>query len=81
MRGHRRAGDPLGQPAGEAAAGDTAGETDLDPGAATGCRTQPPAPALVHAGDRCPGEVARGVPLDDLDRPPISAEPTRMSIR
>src|SRR5207302_11351346 len=30
---------------------------------------QPPAPALVDAGDRGPGQIARLAVLDDLDQP------------
>src|SRR3954452_6709777 len=63
----RRRGDLLGQPAEDPRAGHAVLEAELDAGAVGGPLAQPPARALVDAGDRVPRDVGELVPLDDLD--------------
>ena len=65
---HRGRRDLLGDPAQDPGAGDAVGQAQLDVGVVVGARAQPPAPALVDAGDRRPREVAALVPFDDLDQ-------------
>ena len=57
----------LAHRAGELGAGDAVAEPELDVGAAGADLAQPPAAALVQAGDARPRHVARLVELDDLD--------------
>jgi hypothetical protein len=78
---HGRRGELLGEPAEDARPATPYCKPQLDVRAALAPRAQPPAAALVDAGDRRPGQVALGRELDDLDQPPTSAEPTRISIR
>src|SRR4051794_29369534 len=63
---HDRARELLGQPGPDAAAGDAVLEAQLHAGAAELAVAQPPAAALVDAGDRRPGQVALLVELHDL---------------
>src|SRR5262249_35996670 len=65
--GEGRGGALPAPPAEDARAGHAVGEAQLDARLVVALRAQPPASALVHAGDRAPGQVARLVPLDDLD--------------
>src|SRR4051812_21999490 len=67
MPGDRRRSDALGDPAEQARAGDAVAEAELDVGAPGADLAQPPAPALVQAGDARPRHVAGLVELDDLD--------------
>ena len=59
--------DVLGDPAQEAGARDAVGQAQLDMGVRIGPRAQAPAPTLIDAADRRPGEITALFPLDDLD--------------
>src|SRR4051812_8157178 len=65
---HDRARELLGQPGPDPAAGHAVLQPQLDPRAPALARPQAPAPALVHAGDGRPGQVALRLELDDLDQ-------------
>src|SRR3954467_9567008 len=63
----RRRGNLPAQPAEDPRAGHAVLEAELDAGAVGGSLAQPPARALVDAGDGGPRDVGELVPLDALD--------------
>src|SRR5260370_37861769 len=65
---HGRRCDPLREPSAEAGSRDSIGQAKLDPSPAVGGFAEPPAPALVEAGDRGPGHLAWFRELDELDQ-------------
>ena len=79
---HDRAGELLGQPRPDPAARRRRTAAAARPACSSRAVAQPPAPALVDAGDRRPGQVAlRAGTRPSSISPPTSAEPTRISIR